>query len=217
MTSKNKKLDDLFKEWVERTPEYKGNFTNDGIIDEQLYLKTKLKILFITKEPNKPKKSGGDFREWLNQELVGSFSYRIAEWSYGILNNFPPYDKIWKKNSTALEAIKRIAFMNVKKSGGSGNSNYNEMIENVENNINFIHQEIDIISPNIIITGVTWRELRDKLFPKVKWVKSGYYKEIGRYGNSKIIDFYHPSSRTAPAASYSLLQNIVNSAQFKQL
>ena len=41
---------------------------------------------------------------------------RLAEWSYGIINDFSPYKNIKNK----LSYLRRIAFMNVKKSGGGG-------------------------------------------------------------------------------------------------
>jgi len=113
--------------------------------------------------------------------------------------------------------MQSIAFMNIKKSGGGGRSVYNQMMEHLKINLDFLHKEIDIISPEIIVLGTSWPELRDGLFSDVNWVSSGYDVVIGRHQKSKIIDFYHPSSRNAPAASYSLLQNIVNANQFIQL
>jgi hypothetical protein len=107
--------------------------------------------------------------------------------------------------------------MNVKKSGGIGNSNRKIMMQHLSINFEFLHKQIGIINPEIIIIGLSWNELRDGLFPQIKWNQSGYDIEIGKINNSKVIDFYHPSSRTAPAASYCLLQNIVSSDKFKSL
>ena len=108
-------------------------------------------------------------------------------------------------------------FYEHQKSGGAGNSEYNRMIDHVKMNFDFLHRQIEIISPDIIITGTSWNELRDGLFPNIKWTKSGYDILIGRHNNAKVIDYYHPSSRTAPAASYSLLQNIISHDNFKSL
>jgi hypothetical protein len=218
MKTKTEQLNSLFDEWVEKVPEYKNKFIRDGIINEQLYNSASKKILFIAKEPNDPKQEEAwDFREWWNKGLKYAFSYRIAEWSYGLLNNFPEYDEIWNKNNLAHEAIQYIAFMNIKKSGGTGNSEFNNMIEHIKQNISFIHRQIEIIEPEIIITGTSWNELRDELFPNLGWLKSGYDIDISKFKKSKVIDFYHPSSRTPPAASYSLLQNIVGSQAFLAL
>ncbi len=217
MSSKTEQLNQLFDEWEQTVSEYQGKFVRDGIINEQFYETASPKILFIAKEPNNPKQDAGDFREWWKEEIAYTFSYRLSEWSYGLLNNFPQYDDIWTKKGSALKAIQNIAFMNIKKSGGGGNSEYDRMIEHVKMNFNFLHRQIDIISPDIIITGTSWNELRDGLFPNIKWTKSGYDILIGKHNNAKVIDYYHPSSRTAPAASYSLLQNIITHDNFKSL
>ncbi|MCK9401484.1 MAG: hypothetical protein M0Q51_16015 [Bacteroidales bacterium] len=217
MKSKTDQLNDLFAKWEQAVPEYQGIFVKDGIVNENLYDIAPLKILFITKEPNNPKQEAGDFREWWKDELAFAFSLRIAEWSYGLLNDFPQYDEIWAQKGAAIDAIHHIAFMNINKSGAGGNSELKRMMEHLNMNFEFLHQQIDIILPNIIITGTSWDALRNRLFPDVEWKNSGYDLQIGKHKTAKVIDFYHPSSRNAPAASYSLLQNIVNSEKFKQL
>lgn len=216
--TKTEQLNALFIEWEKRIPAYQGFFHKDGVINEFLFQNAPYKILFIAKEPNNPEKEGFDFREWWKEEIKYTFSYRIAEWSFGILNDFPEYDKIWDHEELPKKALQQIAFMNIKKSGGRGNSNL-EMIMNFVNDINmaFLSKEIEIIEPEIIILGISWLELRESLFPKIDFIRSGYGIEIGKYNSAKIIDFYHPSSRTAPAAAYSLLQNVIRSERFKRL
>ena len=214
MSSKTNQLNNLFNRWEKK---YKNGFKRDGIVDEYLFTKTKTKVLYITKEPNDPKQSAGDYREWWKEGVKYSFSHRISEWSYGILNDFPQYDEIRNNTKLINECILKIAFMNIKKSGGGGGSKYDEIMDHLKMNFNFLHQEIQIINPDIIITGLTWKETRQALFPKVIWKNSGFAVAIGRYKNAKVIDFYHPSSRTAPSASYSLLQNIVKSDNFSNL
>lgn len=217
MNTKTTLLNELFKEWEMSILEYKGKFIKDGIINEQLYQNSIPKVLFITKEPNDPAQQAWDFREWWLENLKYKFSYRIAEWSYGIQNNFPEYDNIWKGNKRTQLAIQKIALMNIKKSGGCGISECSMMIKHAEINRSFLQRQIDIICPDIIILGTSWNGLRDTIFPDVNWSGSGYDVLIGRYNHSKIIDFYHPSSRTPPAAAYSLLQNIIQSNNFKNL
>lgn len=216
MKTKTEQLNQLFDEWERNVSDYKDKFVRDGINNEQLFKTASPKILFITKEPNNPEQIVGDFREWWKEKLAYTFSYRIAEWSYGLLNKFPEFDEIWK-GSRPHNAIQQIAFMNIKKSGGNGNSEYNGMMKHLKMNFDFLHRQIEIISPDIIITGTSWKELCDGLFPTVEWKPSGYDIVIGKFNNAKVIDYYHPSSRIAPAASYSLLQNIISSDKFQSL
>jgi len=90
-------------------------------------------------------------------------------------------------------------------------------MDHTRKSFDFIHQEIGIIEPEIIILGISWKKIRTELFPKLEWKNSGYDVAIAKYKKSKIIDFYHPSSRNAPSAAYSLLQNIIRSKQYKEL
>ena len=212
--SKTDQLNVLFKEWQKNAPEYN---VWDGVINEDLYKGANTKILFIAKEPNNPEQTAGDFREWWKNDIKYAFSYRIAEWSYGILNDFPEYDEIWKNKGTAHSTIQQIAFMNIKKVGGGGNANFDQLMDHAKKNTDYIQQEIGIIDPEIIILGNFWKGLRSVLFPNLEWKNSGYDRAIAKYQKSKIINFYHPSSRNAPSASYSLLQNIIRSKAFKKL
>ena len=219
MKTKTQLLDELFIKWEKEVPGYKNHFVKDGIINEELYKQTNPKILFITKEPNDPKQNSWDFRDWWKKDVKYAFSKRIAELSFGIINDFPQYDTVRKRRGTSSvkQTIQRIAFMNIKKNGGRGKSKFDRIMEHLKLNYHFIHHQIDIINPEIIILGLSWKEVRNELFPETEWISSGYDILIGMYNNSKVIDFYHPSSRIAPAAAYSLLQNVFQSSQFKNL
>lgn len=86
--------------------------------------------------------------------------------------------------------------MNIKKSGGKGIAEYAGMMEHLRTNYDFLHRQIEIISPEIIIFGTSWDELRDGLFPNIKWQKSGYdvTHRRSRYRNFhlKIISASYP-------------------------
>lgn len=219
MKTKTQQLDELFAEWEKETPCYKGHFVKDGIINEELFEQTNPKILFITKEPNDPKQNSWDFRDWWKEDVKYAFSKRIAELSFGIINDFPQYDTVRKRRGpgSAKQTIQHIAFMNIKKNGGGGKSKFDRIMEHLKMSYEFILRQIEIINPEIIILGLSWKEVRNELFPETEWISSGYDILIGNYNNAKVIDFYHPSARIAPAAAYSLLQNVKQSSQFKNL
>lgn len=216
--SRTEKLDKLFANWEDKVFSYKGKFVRDGIINEDFWNNTTPKVLFIAKEPNNPEQTPGDFREWWQKEIYYTFSYRIAEWAYGILNKFPAFDTIWQNRGFAHKALQQIALMNIKKTGGGGSCNGGVVIDHFNQNSHYLKEQIEIIAPDIIILCLSWNQVvRDGLFGKLEWIKSGYDINVARWNTTKLIDFYHPSSRTAPAASYSLLQNIINSSVFKGL
>lgn len=213
MKTKNQQLDDLFTTWQKRLNE---NIVKDGIISEKEFDKAPKKVLFITKEPNNPKKDAGDFRKWWKDKIKYTFSIRIAEWSHGIMEGFPPYDDIKRSDQLKLKALHKVAFMNIKKVGGTGNSEYASIFDHSKKYKDLILEEIKIIAPEIIILGVSWKSIRKELFGD-GWKDSGYDIAIKKFNGAKLIDYYHPSSRTGTSATYSLLQNIINSTAFKTL
>jgi hypothetical protein len=224
--TKTDKLNELFDRWERERPEYQGIFVRDGIINEIEYDKAPHKILFIAKEANHDDApTAGDFRDWWNNRgLHGHFCLHIAEWSFGILNEFPPFEDVhWDHKqdweSRYRSSLQSIAFMDVKKSGGGSRSNHHTVYNSIINNLDFLHEQIEIINPNIIINCLVDITLTNALFDvkNEQWKKSGYIRSLFNWRGVRVIDFYHPSGRTVPAASYSLLQNIVRSKAFQQL
>lgn len=219
---KTKQLNKLFAQWKKEVDLFKREaFYADGIINEASFNQNPpgKKILFIAKEPN-----AGNYNDNQEKNFVkawgGSnpptynFAQRIAEWTYGIIHDFPEYENINNK----LTYLRKIAFMNVKKSGGGSFTDLKEMYTIVKPQCKFILKQIDIIEPDIIIACISFAgNLIEDIFSKVDFEKSGYNVAVGRYNNSRIINFYHPSSRNVPAAMYSLLQNVVQSEIFRKL
>ncbi len=218
--TKTNQLNELFAKWKTEFTFSENDFYTDGVINETEYEHSKKKLLFIAKEPNASnhqKEIDRSFvTEWNETRPDYNFACRIAEWAYGILNDFPTYDD---KPEDIQVQLKNIAFMNVKKSGGKGSIEiYKDFLEIIKNQKDFIQREIEIIDPDIIILSLSQdKHVRNILFPGINWKPSGYTNKIAKWRNKKIIDFYHPSSRNVGAAAYSLLQNIINGDAFKNL
>lgn len=215
--TKTNKLDFLFDKWLADYPKYKGKFIKDGIVNENEYEQQNTKLLFIAKEPNNPKQDEWDFREWWSKEVKQSFSHRICEWAYGLLNNFPPILNLSKSNENRKEVMSKIAFMNIKKSGGKASADHDVIEETLKEEIEFIQDEIRIISPDLIIGGIGKSHYWNYIFPQIQFKDSGFDIKVAKSNGCKIIDFYHPSYRVPRSMSYSLLAIITNSNVFKNL
>lgn len=214
------KLNKLFKEWEDNIEDHKGKFVSDGIINEVEWIKATPKILFIAKEANQyGKQAVGDFRhDWRNGISNYPFAYRIAEWSFGIISNFPVFSDIFPKSPHYHETLQKISFLNVKKTGGIGSSEGIIIGKHFDQNQKFLMKQIQIINPDIIVLSLSFNiNIREKMFGDIEWRSSGYDINVARWENARLIDFYHPSSRNGPAASYSLLQNVVRSKVFRGL
>lgn len=209
--SLNQQLDTLFEEWSKEKCFRKGNFFKDGIINETLYNKQTKKLLFIAKEPNKANHKGSekDFREeWKKGIPDYRIAKQIAEWSNGIFNNFPRLQSL-KQDKSVLE---KIAFINVKKTPGGGVTNKKDIDKyfELENNLRNLKKQIDIIAPNMIILGLRDLGIKERIFGALEWKETGYSVNYAKFKQATVIDFYHPSSRIPPNASYCLLEKIIN-------
>lgn len=209
---KNELLDKLFQEWVQKNPEYLKIFKKDGIINEAKYNNANTRILFIAKEANdKGTQKRGDFREWWSETFRYQFSIRLGEWAHGILYDFPNYSTVSKYDKR--EALHSVAFMNLKKSGGTAYANYSRIEECIQAEADLIRREVEIIDPKIIVGCFACKEWWQIFLPEVKFsAKTIDGVLVGNWRNVQIIDFFHPSYRGSSAMSYALLRNI-----FKQI
>jgi hypothetical protein len=195
-------------------------FYEDGIINEEQFElnPTGKKVLFIAKEPNSTNHEklevSSFITEWNEMAPNYPFAKRIAEWAYGIINDFPEFCRL----PTDVSYLKKIAFMNVKKLGGGGIADNTAIYQVVKTQREYLCRQIEIIGADLIILCTSFhKEIRQSLFTDCNWVNSGYGVEIAKWNESMIIDFYHPSSRNVPAALYSLLQNVIRSNAFNKL
>ncbi len=211
-------LDVLFDEWVQRFPHLKGRIIKDGIIDETEYSKQKLKILFITKEPNDPGEGEWDFRKFWKSEIKYSFSHRISEWAFGLINSFPPIKEIPDLQEEKIKTMKKIAFINLKKTGGGAIANEEKITTTVKEQKDLLIREIKIINPDLIIGGIGIHNtaLWEILFPNIMFFDSGYDIEVAKYEKYQIVNYYHPSYRVPRAMSYALLNLVTNSLKLNK-
>ncbi len=210
---KTENLNNLFEEWINLDPIFKKGFIRDGIVNEDIYSKSNLKLLFVLKEANDPNGKGFDYREFLsgNEEkgyVAYRYSVRIYEWAKGIYEQFPSYRSISHTNSDQLEVLKKVSFMNVSKIGGAGNTDYKNFDSLVDLQKDFIRREIDIIAPNIVISCVGKKEYWEKVYKEIQWETLDSNFQVFFKNNCAYIHFPHPSSRSRPEMFYYSLKEI---------
>ena len=215
--TRTERLNALFVEWRQWTIEEADRMCLDGIVCESSYEKTDPKLLFVAKEPNHPKGQGFDFRKWWSEEVKYAFSKRLCEWAYGVQNEFPPLSEFDTDETNKLATIRSIAFMNLKKVGGSGSSDHKVIRSATERDKCLLRQQIKIIDPDVIIGGIGDSRLWSLLFPGIMLRDCGFDIRVARVEHVRIIDFYHPSYRVPRAMSYSLLGRVFQSDEFAKL
>ncbi len=144
----------------------------DGIIDLNKYWSTKHKILWILKEAyddfdksGNPKGGNWDLRDMIrsrtsHRDFAGGGRrtfMRMLYASWGILNDFTLWDNITDldKDPSVLNALKSVAYINVKKLPGHKLSNNSIISDAYKSYKDLLLTQIELINPDIIIGGAT--------------------------------------------------------------
>lgn len=203
-----------FSEWKQR--EHHGNmFIPDGIINDEYWNKSKVKILFLLKEAytkkTKTNQTAWDLRthinKKINQKKVSDRTFKpIAQWAYGIEkvyfdNEVAPYKESCEE---MYDALSSSAIVNLKKSNGIKSSNKRDLEGYVEKDWDLLSLQINEINPQLVICGNTWSLINGKLIEKKKISDSAYLSNGIIY-----IDYWHPSNRASNQMNYYALCTMV--------
>ncbi len=161
---------------------------------------------------------GWDLRKRLSSEFYQyNIWKRVSEWTYGIHNTtsskIAPYREDIDKNKNN-EWLNKIAVVNIKKSSGQSESDFNEILAYAEYDKNELKKQIEIIDPDIIICGYTIEALDiifDTSIRKNRCDNWFYYPTLdGR--KRLVIDYYHPANRYPALLNYYGIVNIYQQA-----
>ena len=194
---------------------YPQNIISDGIISPEDYIKREIKVMIINREPNDSGKEYDlpdevkkaidgkkapfgecrTFTKSIKNDLVLATCLKDLEISRKEFE-----DKINKADLPHL--LKGIAICNIKKTGGEGTVDWNEMFKAYDDNCSIILDQIEYYNPTIIFSG----NLVDKIFEResgdFKWseldIRGEKYKfyicEIEKAEKKYLlVDLYHPS------------------------
>ncbi len=167
----NEKLNSLFEKWKKTySEEEQKKFCEDGLLlkedtsinVDELWEKSKRRILFLVKDC--PDGWGYDLRTLLRvsddaRNLKGQFMQRIAKAFYGLLENQADKrvnDKYVNERMENGEVQKTwntvpFAMIETKKMAGGKDVSSAELQEALERDKKFLIEEIDILSPNVIV------------------------------------------------------------------
>lgn len=175
----------------------------DGVVNENEYANANVKILWILKDANSTgeedaydmrlaisdlKTETGIRKGWAN-----TFS-NIVYVTNGILNNSNWEDvRNYYDDPTVVDALKKIAYINVKKTGGTSQSIENELQDHYNKTKELLFNQINEFNPDVIIFGNTFRFFENDLD----------LNEMDSFGTCKAtkdakriyINAYHPNAR----------------------
>lgn len=194
----------LFDRWKSsRKYQY---FIADGVFDETEWLRQERKILFVLKEANW-KNESVDMCEWVMSEKSPTYwkSWNnIARWTKALLEGGEYPRRVSRADKTFW--LKKTAFLNLKKPGGSARSSDKEIRDYARKDAGFIREQIGLYTPDIIICcGRGEGKNADILYEYVfagdtlsRWQEPigiyNYYfvKLNGEEKQIPVVSFYHP-------------------------
>jgi len=195
--TQTEQLNELFQRWSNR---YAGpeqiRFVKDGIIDQVKWDQNRpgKRVLFLLKDPNLGDTGSGnhDFREWACKAPWKELGY----WAYGLRHTttsyFPPFEEA---KQVCNEECLASAVLNLKKIGGRGIADDNQLTHAVESDWDLIEEEFNIIRPDIVVCGGTWNFV-------YKQASLNFSSQSTRAKNALWIKYCHPSARVDSEIKY---------------
>jgi len=204
-----------------------------GVVDEEIYSASKPRIVFLLKEPHSDETGWSipcGLRRQVQRGLTGhpfkrDYAYTWAQagvWAYAILNGFKSYREL-RKPLFRAKGIQAIGMTNLKKTGGSATSDREVIREHAKREVDLWRQELEIMRPDLVICGNTYRDVTDNLrLPKI-WLlthkKTHFFYSLWDLGAHKtiILKFWHPARRGNRAETLKLLEQLIDKVQEKEL
>lgn len=225
-------LQSLFTVWIKKTPTRNINhntngFIIDGIVDFATWNSgKKKKVLFVLKEAY-----GDDWGEdtlvtWLHKYPKRRMWDRVARVVYGIQNTTESELKRYKPELDDSEfkgSLDQIAVLNLKKSNGKSYSDYDDIEEYAAYDREEIKREIELIDPEIVVCGSTFKTLYEIVYEQKKMPQEDkcdnwyYFLNLPKEGRERLyIDYYHPAIHDADLMYYYGLVGIYQQALIKK-
>ena len=191
------KEDELFATWKIDRP----GFVADGIVDEEYYISSSPRLLFILKEVNDKNNGGWDLRDYIKGGGRPQTWDNVTRWVEGIrsLHEDIPWSNLGSINvARRSQALLSIGAVNVKKSPGVHVTDKKALKEIATKDKENFKKQISLYNPDLIICcGVfdLFRSLTDSEKGQETTSRGISYYEF----NSKchVVSYAHPEARCA--------------------
>ncbi len=198
-----------------------GTLTRDGVISYENWEKADLKILFVLKETNK---ANQNVVEAIKRALVttssgwwrGKVLSRVGRWAFGLANYTGDVPSFNDAKVNGKEAIWSIAYINMRKTAGGASTNKKSFNTHVKEYAPFIRRQIELIKPDVVVLGGTYKPLKAHVFPELDHI----CKRIHKHDDMIFINVHHPAARANASDIYHQLMDSYHnykSGEVKQL
>lgn len=196
MRNFNNEIKNIGKEW-KLPPVF------DGIVNEQKYQNSEIKIMWVLKDPNSTGEYGSyDLREAINtlkceygvRKEWGKTFNNIIYVTHGILNNAKWEDIPYPKNEPDIvDVLQNIAYINIKKIGGGAKSKDKEINEHYQKHKRLLLEQINEFNPDVVIFGSTYDYFKEDL--KLNQMNIFGSCHATAKDNRIYLAAYHPNAR----------------------
>jgi hypothetical protein len=204
MASILERENELFNEWRP----LRRHFVADGLPNEDAYLTSAVRLLFVLKEVNDPHHGGWDLRQFLREGGKPRTWNNISRWIHGIRNldtipSWPFYKDITLK--FRVDNLQSICAINLNKSPGGQTAKHGTLREVVQQDCDLIRKQLSFYDPDITICcgtgGLLYRVVSEEANkPKWELTTRGIWHFEWPKGKH-VISFAHPEARV----QYSIL------------
>lgn len=223
-------IEKLFVQWKQKKDGHinhrDGIFIRDGVVCPDKWFSQTIRPMFLLKEAYAGEADWDLCKEHLlsTDKKMSHMWMRVCQWTEGIFNTTKErifaYHLGMPDMHYGNEWLKRIAVVNVKKSGGEKESEMKEINEYAEFDCAELRREIELCDPTVIICGYTIsslnvifeKDIKDYRKPDDNWI---YFMEINNH-KVIVIDYYHPANQYPDLMNYYGLMNIYQMALLRK-
>lgn len=210
-------MNHLIRQLYDNTIQNDYHFAYGGIVDEKVYATQEKKLLFLLKEViDESRAETWSLVDFINKQ-ISSNSFltiwkRVGELSYGLHNRFPPYHSDVTNSfhdRHIAEGLRSIAMTNLKKTGGSNQSDIQEIREHAKRNKELLQSELRIMKPDLVVCGGTFNIVCEVFEIDASISNSG--ARTAKWGDMVFIEFVHPGYyMLSPKIMYAYFKEVIN-------
>lgn len=213
--SRSDQLEELFEEWIQHHRQKnianaEKRFSRDGILNEELFNKARMRVLFVLREVNGEDQNQKDLetnederrkkerhKRYKHVDLIQLLKdgpkyqmwYAIARWSAGILQRFPPFEEI-DNYERMKNSLLSVAAINLKKTPGGKAACLDQVNAYAHMDSCLLKRQIQIIAPDIIVACGTFSHLIWLLDLSVH--SDDPLSKVSVKGKWKVVPWCHP-------------------------
>lgn len=202
--------EELFRQWKQAWKE--PSFIEDGVFDEDTWSSQPYKITFVLKEPNWPEETRTEnicrsVMEGSNRNQWRTWN-NIARWTKALLDGSPFPGAL--SRDQRLEQLRRVSFLNLKKAGGDGSADMDEIRSYAFQSAGSICRQLLLYRPDLLVccgwdgpgvADILEKEVLERCGLPVQdreeseHISWAYVHFPGKERLTPVVDFRHPSQR----------------------